>query len=442
MPQCRNQPEVACEEGVLPNGLRWIAVPMEGVATATVVVGAKVGAAHEDLSHNYGVAHFLEHLFFKGGKRYPKPKEVALAIDRVGGISNAFTSYLNTHYWVSVPATHLATAFDVLEDMLRNATIPPEELERERKVILEEISRYEDDPESSVWHLMQESLFGHQPLGGTILGTRRSIQGMTRETVVSFRETYYRPDNLVVAVAGAIDQSALPTTLERWFGSWQTEGAPPPDASFDPSLRGIRVAVSTRTDLTQAHLIIGTSLPIGIHDPAAYALEVAAFALGGSLSSRFFHLIREERGLAYRVSTSFDAYQSVSTLTTYVGTAPQNLREVVALLSEEHVKLGTEGITEEECTTAREALAGRYALRSETSHAIANHAAFASLYQLADRTPAAARQRILSTSYDEVQDALRHLARAPLHLAVVSALPEDEVKKAAEPLLSNPTSSH
>ncbi|RME30611.1 insulinase family protein [Candidatus Parcubacteria bacterium] len=415
----------------LPNGLRWAALPMPGVDTAAVVIGAKVGAAHEELEVNYGVAHFLEHLFFKGGKRYPKPKEVALAIDRVGGVSNAFTSYLNTHYWVAVPAQHLSVAFDVLEDMMCNATIPAEELERERKVILEEINRYEDDPESVVWYALQESLFGDQPLGGTIIGTRDSIRAMNREGVLSFREKNYHPRNLAIAVAGNVSPEAVAKEVERWFGGWKREDAAEAQPSIDPLQTGETIKAISRSDLAQAHLMVGISVPVGIKDPRAWPLEIAAFALGGSLSSRFFHLIREERGLAYRVSTSFDAYLHVGAFSTYVGTSPENIGEVLSILQNEHASLAEKGISEEEFLTAREALAGRYALRSETTHASANHLAFATLYDLAEQTPHQARERILSVTYSEVQEALKKVEGRSLHLALVSPLSEPQAREIA-----------
>ncbi|MCL1963668.1 MAG: insulinase family protein [Firmicutes bacterium] len=348
----------------LANGLRVIAEPINHFRSVSVGLWIGAGSMTEKPSEN-GLSHFLEHMFFKGtGKR--GARQIAEAMDEIGGQINAFTSKECTCYYAKVMDEHLPIAMDVLCDILLNASLDEGEMEKERGVILEEIAMVEDTPEDIVHDLLCEAALHGNPLSQPILGKSQAISAYTREDLAAYRAAHYRPDNIVLAVAGRYDAQKLRQLAEEHLGGWQ---AAAPCAGLERTncfTPGIRRKVK---DIEQVHLCIGfPGLPTGHAD--MYPLSIFNNYFGGGMSSRLFQRIREESGMAYTVYSYPSAYPGCGIYTLYAGTSPQHAEKVLSMLREEVRRVLDGGLNMEEFVKAREQLKGGYilGLESASSH--------------------------------------------------------------------------
>jgi len=258
-----------------------------------------------------GIAHFAEHMFFKGTERRPTARDIATEIDGIGGEFNAFTGKEYTGYYVKCAAGTRDVALDVLADMLRNSRLDPEEIEREKGVIVEEMNMYHDTPRDFIGGVYENLLYGDQPLGRDIIGTKESVRAATRETFASFIDRWYRPERMVVGLGGKIGDG-LSDRLEELLGSIEPGETGAPEPVVIP-LDGSPVKVHTKQS-DQAHIILGArSYPLG--HPDRYALQLLATVLGGGMSSRLFTEVRERRGLAYYVFGTNSASTSTASMT-------------------------------------------------------------------------------------------------------------------------------
>ncbi|MCU1380223.1 MAG: Peptidase [Acidimicrobiales bacterium] len=308
-----------------------------------------------------GASHFLEHLLFKGTDSR-SAAQIAEAVDAVGGEMNAFTAQECTAYYTRLPAGQLVLGLDILCDVLWAPAFRLPEIEAERQVILEEIAMEEDTPDDRVITLLGEALFPGHPLGREVLGTRESIGAMTRENIVGFHDEWYRPANLVVAVAGAITHDEVVDGVSRRLAG--IEGGAPPTREAPSAPPRPLDALKRRTE--QAHLAIGVRA-LAKGDPDRAALAVANVVLGGGMSSRLFQSIREERGLAYSVYSYPASYSDCGALVIYAGTAPARLAEVHGLIQLELDRLLADGITDSELRVAKGYLEGSTVLGLEDS---------------------------------------------------------------------------
>lgn len=348
------------ESFTLPNGLRVIAEPIGHFRSVSVGLWIGAGSAYEKPDEN-GLSHFLEHMLFKGTERR-SAKAIAEEIDGIGGQINAFTSKECTCYYAKVIDEHLPIALDVLCDLLLNATIGGEDLEKERGVILEEIAMVEDTPEDIVHDLLITASLQGNPYSQTILGKTALIETYQREQLASFRGRHYRPDNTVLAIAGRFDSGALRSLCEKHLGRFAP--VTPPEANevsniFLPNM------IRKSKDIEQVHLCVGFP-GIALGDADLYPLTVFNNAFGGGMSSRLFQRIREDSGMAYTVYSYPTPYPGCGLYTLYAGTSRQNAEQVLKMLREEVEHAVSNGISEEELQKSREQLKGGYILGLET----------------------------------------------------------------------------
>ncbi len=349
------------EKTTLGNGVRVVTAPMPQVGSVSCFIMLAAGARYETPGSK-GIAHFAEHMFFKGTERRPTARTIATEIDAIGGEFNAFTGKELTGYYVKCGTETRDVAFDVLGDMLLNSRFEPAEIEKEKGVILEEMNVYLDTPQRYVGNVYDRLLFADQPLGWDILGTKETIEEATRETFTSYLDTWYRPERMVVGVGGSIGDG-LEERLEELLGSVeprQTGTAAPVELPPDSS----PVALHTKAS-EQAHLILGVrGYPIG--HPNRYALQLLAVVLGGGMSSRLFTEVREKRGLGYYVHAGNSAYTDTGTFYSSAGVDVDRVDEAITTILGEMRKIAAEPVPPDELEKARGYAKGRFVLRLES----------------------------------------------------------------------------
>ena len=350
------------EQFTLPNGMRVLCEQLPHLRSVSMGVWVKAGSILER-EHENGLSHLIEHMAFKGtGRR--SAKQIAQEMDAVGGYLNAATSKLCTCYYAKVIDENLPLAADILSDIVRFPAIDPKELDKERNVVLEEISMTDDSPEDVAYDLIASAMFGRQPLGQTILGPRELIVSYTREDILAFRARHYSPMNTCVAIAGNFDLNQVKDLMAQRFGDW-TGGA---GEIFPVNAVNQRPQTLTADkDTEQAHICLGyRGKPLG--DADAYPMAVFNSILGGGMSSRLFQRIREESAMAYSVYSAPSAYPHCGDFTIYAAVSPRNVKAVLAQIDEETSLLVREGATQEEFDMAKAQLKGGFILGQESAY--------------------------------------------------------------------------
>jgi predicted Zn-dependent peptidase len=344
----------------LPSGLRVVTEALPELRSVTL--GMWVGSgARDEADVESGASHFLEHLLFKGTDDL-SAREIAEAIESVGGEMNAFTTQEQTVFYVRVPDAQLGLAFDILADIVWQPAFREHDVESERQVILEEIGMRDDTPDDLVHELFERTIFPEHPLGREVLGRDSSIKAMTRDAIAAYHRAHYQPSNIVFAAAGNLTHDDVLERAERRF----PDGVTPRPERQRPALRsGDAVAVTTRST-EQDHLVYGVrALPA--LDPDRYAFTVLNQALGGGMSSRLFQEVREQRGLAYSVYSYRAAYEDTGFLAVYAGTAPDRVQETLGVIEGELDRLVRDGLTTSELEASKGHIAGSLAMSLETS---------------------------------------------------------------------------
>ncbi len=330
------------DEWLLPNGLRVVGERLPYLRSVSIGAWMHVGSMMEEPAEN-GLSHFLEHMVFKGTEKRTA-RQIAEEMDAVGGQLNAFTGRDCTCFYAKVIDENLELAVDVLADLVIHATMDETELEKERGVILEEISMDEDSPEDLVHDLLQTAQFGEQSPGQPILGPADQIAAYTRDDLLNFRRKHYAPKETVVALAGSYDPDKVLQWVTQYFGDWQNEIAPveTPDWHVRTGVSALR-----EKDTEQMHICLGfPGKAYGTE--GVYPLAVANNILGGAMSSRLFQRIREDLGLAYSVYSYPNTYKGVGTFGLYAGVSSKNAELVLNEIRAELKKFVDEGITEKE----------------------------------------------------------------------------------------------
>jgi predicted Zn-dependent peptidase len=354
------------ERHTLSNGLRVLTAPLGHAKSVACYIMLAAGSRYENAS-NRGIAHFAEHMFFKGTERRPTARDLSMEVDTIGGEFNAFTSKEFTGYYIRCAGEQRDTALDVLVDMLRNSKFDADELEREKGVIVEEMNMYVDTPRDYVSSVYEELVFGANPLGWETLGTKDTIKAATRETFLDYLGEWYTPPRIVVGVAGAVGNDLLPT-LEGLLGDMTGEdaGAPAPAAverSPEPQVR------LHRKDSDQANVCIGVpSYPLA--HPDRYALQLLGTVLGTGMSSRLFLEVRERRGLAYYVYALNSPFTDAGTLFSQAGVDLNRAEEAVEVIATEFRKLADEVVPAQELEKARALAKGRFVLQTESPNGL------------------------------------------------------------------------
>ena len=330
------------DEWLLPNGLRVVGERLPYLRSVSIGAWMHVGSMFEAPEES-GLSHFLEHMVFKGTTKRTA-RQIAEEMDAVGGQLNAFTGRDCTCFYAKVIDENLELAVDILADLVINATMDETELEKERGVILEEISMDEDSPEDLVHDLLQSAQFGEQSPGQPILGPADQIAAYTRDDLLAFRRKHYAPKETVVALAGNYDPDKVLAWVTQYFGGWENE-IPPVETPDWHVLTGVNAL--REKDTEQMHICLGFP-GMAYGSEGVYPLAVANNILGGAMSSRLFQRIREDLGLAYSVYSYPNTYKGVGTFGLYAGVSPKNAELVLKEIRAELDKFLAEGITEKE----------------------------------------------------------------------------------------------
>jgi len=342
--------------------VRIVSEQIDHVRSLSIGVWVNAGSRYE-LAEENGITHFIEHMLFKGTKTR-SARQIAEEFDRIGGEINAFTSKENTCYYAKVLDHHGELAIQILADMFFNSTFEEEELKKERNVVIEEIKMYEDTPDDIVHDLLGEAVYGSHALGYPILGTEDTIRSFTQDSLKQYVSDMYTPDQIVISIAGNVNESFI-KEVEALFGSYTSEKSElakiePPDFHTRQLMK--------KKETEQAHLCLGfDGLPLGHED--SYSLIVMNNVLGGSMSSRLFQEVREERGLAYSVFSYHSAHHDSGMLTVYAGTGADQLDSLYETIQSTLTTFKQDGMTSKELLFAKEQLKGNLMLGLESTNA-------------------------------------------------------------------------
>ena len=351
---------------VLPSGLRIVTEEERSVRSAAFGIWVNVGSRDETVS-TAGASHFLEHLLFKGTKRRSS-LEISSAIEAVGGETNAFTSKEYTCFYARVIDKDLPLAVDVISDLITSSVVKEDDVDAERKVVLEEIAMRDDDPSDLIHDLFLERYYGDTPLGRPILGTVESIKGMSRSTVFNYYQKRYQPEDLVVAVAGNIKHKSVVAMVESALSKdgfldqakkdYQVRSSP----KINVPGRGKVTLLDRKTE--QAHIVYGVP-GVARDDKRRFALSILSSALGGGMSSRLFQEIREKRGLAYSTYAYSQQFAGSGVLSFYVGCKPEKAEESIKIIQSILHDVAENGLTQDEISRAKGAVSGSLVLSQE-----------------------------------------------------------------------------
>jgi len=350
----------------LANGLRILTAPMPGTRSVAVSIYVGAGSRYETPEES-GISHLLEHLVFKGTEKRPSSQLISEVIDGVGGVLNAGTDRELTVYYAKVARPHFALAADVLTDMMRHPIIAGEEVEKERKVVIEELASIADSPAQLVDVLLDQTMWPDQPLGRDVAGTEASVSALTREAALDYMGRQYVPNNMVVAVAGAVDHDEVVQFIDAALGDWG-RGVP---VGWFPAVNGqgaVRLALLYKKT-EQAHIEVavqGTSS----QDTDRFAADLLSVVLGEGMSSRLFVELREKRALCYDVHSYASHYLDAGSFAVYAGVDPAKSAEAMEALLGELVRLRDTGVSDDELHKAKELSKGRLLLRMEDTRAV------------------------------------------------------------------------
>ena len=398
----------------LKNGVRVVSQRVEHMHTVTTGIWVANGTRHELPEHN-GVAHFIEHMLFKGtGRR--SARQISREIDSMGGILNAFTGHEYVCYYAKVLAKFMPGAVDLLADIFLHSTFPADEIERERKVILQEIKMRDDSPEEFIHDLYHQNYWQGQLLGMPVLGTIETIGCLSRDVIISHKESRYCSQDIIIAAAGNVHHDELVEILEPVFSSitsaWETE----PSDIKQYKMKELNL---TERDMEQTLVCLGTR---GLrHDhPDRYTLFLLTTILGGGMSSRLFEEIREKRGLAYSVYSYIISHSDSGSLVVYAGTEKDHCREVIDIVRREMTRLVSEDVPQDELDAAREQLKGKTLMSLESSDNLMTRLAKNEIYLQKQQTIEDVLARYDEVSSKDIQRLSEELFRSDyLHLEVM-----------------------
>ena len=392
----------------LPNGLPLYRISVEGTRSTTILVAFDAGARTEREDEN-GMAHFLEHLVFKGGEKYPTYRDVNEAAERIGAVLNAYTSHDLVAFHITARSSKALEAADLLTDFVGRPKIDGDELNRERGVVVQEIARANDQPAVMAEHLIDEAAFGDHPLGRPVLGPAEHIRDtFTRDGIVEFRDRRWAPERAGAFLVGNLEDLRGNGAVDALFTRFSARPAPGPYEPAPPQQP--RILVRER-DSNQSHLRMSYRPEIEIADAKQRAaLTIYSTLLGGSMGSRLFDEIREQRGLAYAVHSIAHAYSDVPVLQLSAGLESTKMLEAYRRMRDIVTELRDDGPTEAEVERARAYAAGARAIAFESTGAIARHAAQQTIVYAEDVDPDRTIALLDQVTFDEVRDVAERVA--------------------------------
>lgn len=402
----------------LSNGLRVLTIPMPSFESATVLVMVKAGSRYENRK-NSGIAHFFEHMAFKGTESRPSSMDIASLIDGIGGEFNAFTGKEYTGYYIKAAKHRVPLMLDVLSDMLLHSKLDREEIEKEKGVILEEMNLYEDMPMRNIGDVYETLLYGNTPLGWDTIGHKDAILSITREDFQKYMDSLYSADNMIVVVAGGVDEAKTLKEVEKYFSPMPKFKTAKPLAAKESQKKPMLHIKSKKTE--QVHLALGVRTA-GVESKDRVALSVLASILGGGMSSRLFDEVREKRGLAYYVRSSSDHYAEVGSFVSTAGIDPKRVPDALDVMMDQYrlVSKGHMHITKEELKKAKEFAKGHLVLELEDSRAVAVYYAHQELLEKKTENPDQVLKKIEAVTIDEIDSVGRkYFEDQSLNLAII-----------------------
>ncbi len=431
----------------LPNGIRIITVPMLSIESVTVLVMVGAGSRYENKA-NSGISHFLEHMAFKGTTKRPTALSISTLIDGIGGECNAFTGKEVTGYYIKSAAAHVELSVDVLSDMLQNSLFDQAEINKEKGVILEEINLYEDTPARKIGDVFERLLYGDVPMGWDISGEKDVIKKTTRVDFVRYLDSLYSADRITVVISGGVEVKKAEELVIKYFGKMKKFKTDPyaPVIPSDPSLslrahsinsvrgnlpnledphvgrsllppqddkRDARVLIKHKKT-EQVHIALGVKT-VAINNPDRYPLSVLSAILGGGMSSRLFHEVREKRGLGYYVRSHSEEYQDTGYFCSTAGVDPKRIDEAITVILEQYQQVagGTLHVADSELKKAKEYMKGHFILDMEDSRSVAGFYA---------------TQELLEDHIDNMEDIL----------VKIDKVTKDDVLRVAQTYLTKP----
>jgi len=404
----------------LGNGIRVLTAPMSHAQSVSCFVFLAAGSRYES-PETSGIAHFAEHMFFKGTERRPTARAIAGEVDGIGAEFNAFTGKEYTGFYVKCAAEHRDTALDVLVDMIRHSRFGEEEIEREKGVISEEMNMYYDTPRDFIGGVYDSLLYGDQPLGWDVLGTKETIRSATRDTFTSYVDRWYRPERIVVGLGGRIGDGLL-ERLEGLFGDLEPRETGAPASVVIPENGALKVHTK-QSD--QAHMILGAR-GYPLENPDRYVVQLLATVLGGGMSSRLFTEVRERRGLAYYVFCSNSAYTDAGSLHAQAGVDIERIDDAVTTVRDELRKIAEEPVPAEELEKARSFAKGRFVLSLESPHGTILFGLRREVLEGQAEEPTAVLAGLDAVTAEDIQRVAQDILGKRLHLAVIGPFDEPE----------------
>lgn len=405
----------------LKNGLKVIFVDTKAYPTLTALLLIGAGSRYESRANN-GIAHFLEHMFYKGSEHYPNPEIISQVIEGMGGNWNAFTSKDYTGYYIKAATYHFPKMMELLSDLLLRSLFDPKEIEKEKGVIVEEINMYEDMPSRRVSELFEGVMYQGNALGFDIAGSKETVTSFQRDTFVNYMQSLYHPQNAVLVVAGGLDKentSKMEAVIEERFGEWG-KGQIINYESFNGKGASEKVRVfSKKTE--QAHFCLGFPT-FSRFDKRKPVLNVLSTILGGGASSRLFQEVREKRGLCYYISTGMEQYTDIGNMVTQAGVAkdPSKVKDAVRATVREHVKIAKGEVKDEDIARSKEMLKGRLLLSLEDSFNIAHFYGLKQLQENKAESPEDAIAKIDAVTKEQIVDLAKFLVTPEkLHFAIL-----------------------
>lgn len=420
-------------ETTLPNGLRVIMVDTNAFPTLTTLLLVGAGSRYENENNN-GIAHFLEHMFFKGSKKYPNTFIISSILEGMGGVFNAFTSKDHTGYWIKSTNEHFEKVLDVLSDMLLNPLLLEEEINREKGTIVEEINFYEDTPYRRVSEYFEELLYKGNALGYDIAGTKKTVTSFTRQTFTDYLGSLYHPKNAVLVIAGGLNMKKsidaktnnYLSIIEEKFGNWNGKISADYVKVAESQTKPQILVHYKKTE--QAHFCLGFRT-FSFFDKRRYALSILSTILGGGMSSRLFMQVRERKGLCYYISTGREFYHDVGNIVTQAGVTNniEKIKEAVSTIFIEHKKVMKGDISKEELKKAKELLKGRMLLSLEDSSNVASYFGVKKILENGMETPEEVIKKLESVTEEEVRELANQIfTPKTLNFAIVGPFEEND----------------
>jgi predicted Zn-dependent peptidase len=413
-------------ETKLENGLRIVSAELMDAHSLTVNVVVGTGSRYENYSINGGVSHFLEHVLFKGSAKYPSAQDIAEAVDAVGGYNNAYTAEDVTSFYIKVPARHGELAVDILCDMVKSPLLDAGEIDRERGVIVEEMNVFRDDPPRYIGTLVPELIFPDNPLGKDIIGSEEVIKQIPRDDIEKYLKLHYRPNNLVVAAAGAVNHDQLVDQVKKALGDMEPGAQAPAQTVTDEAAR--ERTVTHKKSTAQAHFMVA-SRGYAYSHPDEAASRVVSAILGRGMSSRLFTNVRERQGLAYTVFAEVNSFVDTGLFEAYAGVNLDKIKQALDSVLHELDLITREPVSEAELKKAQQQLIAGLEMSLENNASIADRMGLQLVLLGRVKTTEEVIAGIEKVTVEDVQRvAADMLATDKLRFAIIAPEPEAAAK--------------